>query len=268
MGAGVDRRDIHHTMVAATSRGARDSGSSRRIVWGLAAASAFLSVYASWLAFRWIPASQPLVGDLAFVPVNGSAAWAAWMAARRCASSPRLAGFWRLISLALVAYLLADVVQTAYEVALKAKPYPSLADPLYLAFYPLVLAALLRLPTAKRTRSRLLQLGLDLATVALGGATVVWYLVLGPATVAADGSPLQTFFAIASPVGDMVLIVGLAAILLRRVPASSRRALQIMAVGLVAFVVADLAYGYISIHGTYTGGDPVDILWMFAIIIF
>ena len=42
-------------------------------------------------------------------------------------------------------------VQTYYEVVARAKPYPSLGDLGYLAFYPVALAALLRLPVARRS---------------------------------------------------------------------------------------------------------------------
>jgi len=41
-----------------------------------------------------------------------------------------------------------------------------------------------------------------------------------------------------------------------------------MVVGLLFFVAADLVYGYIQLHSTYQGGDPVDSLWMIAIALF
>ena len=63
----------------------------------------------------------------------------------------------------------------------------------------------------------------------------------------------------------MILLVGLGYVLLRRTAPSSARALQLMAAGLMFFVAADLTYGYIQLHSTYQGGDPVDSLWMIAI---
>jgi len=41
-----------------------------------------------------------------------------------------------------------------------------------------------------------------------------------------------------------------------------------MAAGLLFFVAADMVYGYIQLHSTYQGGDPVDSLWMVAIALF
>jgi diguanylate cyclase (GGDEF)-like protein len=63
----------------------------------------------------------------------------------------------------------------------------------------------------------------------------------------------------------MVLLVGLGSVLLRRPAESSVRALQFIAASLLFYVAADLVYGYITLHSTYHGGDPVDSLWMVAI---
>jgi hypothetical protein len=62
-------------------------------------------------------------------------------------------------------------------------------------------------------------------------------LVLGP-TAKAGGDPLQMVFSVAYPVGDMILIVGLASVHLRGVRERTRRALWLLAGGLVLFVVA------------------------------
>ena len=79
---------------------------------------------------------------------------------------------------------------------------------------------------------------------------------------------MQTAFSVAYPVGDMILLAGLASVLLRRSPASSARSLQFLAAGLVFFVIADLAYGYISLHSTYHGGDPVGTLYVISLGLF
>lgn len=230
---------------------------------------AYLLAYGCWQLFRVGGAGhQTLIGDLAFIPLNLGAALLAWGAARRCGERRRLRSAWRLIAVGLLSYLLADLVQTYYEVALSAKPYPSFADPLYVLFYPLAVVGLLRFPTARRSRAQHTQLIIDAATVAVGGAAAVWYVVLGPTAVSDTGSALQTFFSIAYPVGDLVLVVALASVLLRQTIPSSRQALYWLMGGVGFFIAADLVYGWIGFHGSYSGGDPVDSLWMVAIGVF
>jgi diguanylate cyclase (GGDEF)-like protein len=226
---------------------------------------ALLAVYASWQLFGWGPAGdRSLIGDVFFYPVSAAATVLAWRASRRCAGWPRLRRSWRLLALGAAAYLVGDVAQTVYEVAGR-KPYPSAADAFYVLFYPLVLGGLLSFPTVRRDAAERFRLGLDLAVVALAGAGTVVYVVLGPAATAAGQSQLQTAFSIAYPAGDMLLLVGLGSVLLRGSAPSAHRSLQLMALGLLFYVAADLIYGYMTLHAGYAGGDPVDSLWMIGI---
>jgi diguanylate cyclase len=226
-----------------------------------------LLVYLGWQLFRWPGGDRTLIGDLFFYPVGIAAIGAAVSASRRCAYRPRLRSAWRLLAFASLSYLMGDIAQTVYELV-GSKPYPSVADAFYLAFYPLTLWGLLRFPAGRGDVADHVRMGLDLAVVAIGGAAVVIYVVLGPTVVQGGADPLQTAFSIAYPVGDLVLLVGLGSVLLRRGVGSSARALQFMAAGLLFYVAADLVYGYITLHSTYHGGDPVDSLWMVAIALF
>ena len=131
-----------------------------------------------------------------------------------------------------------------------------------------MLWGLLRFPGGRRDRSARVRLMLDLAVVAIAGAMLVTYVVLGPTLRQVGPDALSNGVSIAYPVGDMILLVGLGSVLLRRTAVSSTRALQFMVAGLLFFVAADLVYGYIQLHSTYQGGDPVDSLWMIAIALF
>ena len=250
-------------------RAANASTSRVRFVATAVLSGIFLVIYASWQMTRWGGAShKTLIGDLFFIPVNVAAIVAALMAARRCRSRRRMRRSWQLLALALTFYLLGDVVQTYYEAVARAKPYPSLGDVGYLAFYPLALAALLRLPVARQRSRERLTLLLDCALVALSGAVPIWYLSLGPTIVAGDQGVVAMVVSLAYPIGDMVLLVGLAALLFRGAPTSMRGALNLVGVGLVGFVVTDVVYGWVTLHSGYAGGDLVDAGWMVALAFF
>src|ERR1039458_10728628 len=249
------------------SRGRRASGSYGRWVPIAAGMGALLLVYAGWQLFRWPDVDRTLLGDLFFYPVGVAASWAALSASRRCSDQPRLRTAWRLLALASILYLAGDIAQTIYEVQ-GPLPFPSVADALYLLFYPLMLWGLLRFPAGRRDRGAWVRLMLDLAVVAIAGAMVVTYVVLGPTPRQGGPNALADAVSIAYPVGDMILLVKLGSVLLRGTTISSARALQFMVEGLLFFVAADLVYGYIQLHSTYQGGDPVDSLWMIAIALF
>jgi two-component system cell cycle response regulator len=249
------------------SRWRSRAGSRGRWVPMAVGMGALLLVYAGWQLLRWPAVDRSLIGDVFFYPVGLAASWAAVGASRRCAGQPRLRSAWRLLAVAAIVYLAGDIAQTIYETQ-GPDPFPSFADALYLSFYPLMLWGLLRFPAGRRDRRAWVRLMLDLAVVAIGGAMVVTYVVLGPTLREGGADALTNGVSIAYPVGDMILLVGLGSVLLRRTAVSSARALQFMVVGLLFFVAADLVYGYIQLHSTYQGGDSVDSLWMIAIALF
>ncbi len=234
----------------------------------LAAAAAYFAFYLLWQVFDWGgDGAQSFIGNVAYWPVHAAGCWLSWRAARG-SSSRRVRRAWLLFGAALAASFAGGIAQFMYEVVFDASPYPSLADVGYLAFYPLVLAAMLCFPQAGASGALKARILIDCATVAIGGCAVVWFVVLGPTTLGLSGSVLQSVFTMAYPGGDLIVIVGLATVLLRRSLPSSESALHLVGLGALLFVVGDLIFGYVTLHGSYTGGDGVDAVWMLAHLMF
>jgi two-component system cell cycle response regulator len=227
----------------------------------------YLLVYVSWLIWGWIPCNQDLVGHVILLPINAAAAVLAWQASRNVQRRHRLALAWRLIALGLFGQLAGAIASGVYSLFGQV-PYPSLADPLYLSFYPLMLAALLVLPHRRHSRSQNLRLGLDLATTALGAATVVWYALIAPTAHAGGQSTLQMAVSLAYPVGDVILIVGVASLLLRGVPDSTRRALWLVTAALCLFVIGDVLYAYVALHSVFADSDALNVTYELAFALF
>jgi signal transduction histidine kinase len=245
-----------------------DAGVDGGFCRAAAALAALVLVYASWQLFAWIPGDRQTVGDVLLLPFDVVALAAAWGAGRRCVQAPRLRLFWRLLALALLAETLGDVVEVVYDVGSGGSPYPSLADPFYLAFYPLLLFALWRVPVPPVSRARFVRIVLDGATLVLGGGAVVWYFVLGPTALDGGEGALSMGVSLAFPVGDLFLLAGLAAVLLRQGPAVLRVPLALIAVALLLGVVADVFYSYGQLHGTYASGDGVDTVYVLEFVAF
>jgi diguanylate cyclase (GGDEF)-like protein len=234
----------------------------------LAAASTMLVLYGLWQVFRWGGhRHQALIGDLAFVPVNGAAALCAWRVSLRKDLGRPTCRAWRLLSVALWLFLLGDMLQLVYEVVLHKRPYPTWADAAYLSFYVVAFAGLLAFPSRRRSRSERFRLLLDMGTVFVGGATLIWYVALGPAVASAHGFDLPDLVTFAYPVGDLLLLFGVLSLLWRGAPRLSVASLRIFATGLLVFIAADVTYDYITVNSSYLGGDPVDTLWILALTI-
>ena len=224
-----------------------------------------LTIWVAWeLAGR--PGDTKIIGDLFFYPVGIVASLTAGQAGRRCAAQSRLRSAWYLLGVAAAVYLAGDITQTIYE-ANEPLPFPSLSDAFYLAFYVFALVGLLRFTAQTSSRGERIRLGLDLGIVAIGGSAIVIDLVLGPTIVASTPDVLSSVVSIAYPVGDLVLMVALGTVLLRRPTPSTEVPLRLLAVGLAFFIAADLIYGYTQLTSSYSGGDWVDGLWIAAIAI-
>jgi diguanylate cyclase (GGDEF)-like protein len=234
----------------------------------LAVAVTVMVAYGLWQVFRWGGRGhQALIGDLAFVPVNGAAALLAWRASRRADLGRNACRTWRLLAVALILYLAGNLLQLVYEVGLHRRSYPTWADAAYLSFYPAAFCGLISFPDRQSAKERL-RLLLDTGMVFTGGAMLTWYVALGPAIATAGGHfGLFNLVTYAYPVGDLLLLFGTLAVLLRGPPQSSVLALRIFAAGILAFSAADVIYDHITTSSAYRGGEPVDTLWILALII-
>ena len=136
---------------------------------------------------------------------------------------------------------------------------PSVADPLYLAFYPLVYAGIVllmrerlkRVPTAFRLDA--LICGLTLGAVAAAIAT-------GPINAALQGEPATVLVGLAYPVGDLLLLALTAGML----PILGWRAelrWGLLVAGFMAYAVADTVYLFQTSADTYLEGTWIDAFW-------
>jgi len=235
--------------------------------WGpLAVAVALLTAYVLWQVFRWGGHQhQELIGDLAFFPVNGVAALLAWRASRRAEMGHNACRAWRLLAIALLLYMIGNLLQLVYESVLHERSYPTWTDAAYLSFYPFAFLGLITFRGRRRSGPERLRLLLDTAIVFTGGAMLIWWMALGPA-IATGGRDFDLFNLVsyAYPVGDLLLLFGALTVLLRGAPSASVPALRIFALGIVAYIVGDVIYDHLTAYSAYYGGDPVDTFWIVA----
>jgi len=148
------------------------------------------------------------------------------------------------------------------------RPAISLADVMYLSYYPLLLWGILRFPTARRSRREVLKLWLDVGTVVVTGTAVIWYVVLEPAVQSGTTTPATLIISAIYPVGDLVLVFASMAVLLYQPSVTSRRALSLLVLAGLGFFCSDLVLGYRVVHtGIYDVGSWTDFGWQGAMLL-
>ncbi|MBI4941797.1 MAG: EAL domain-containing protein [Actinobacteria bacterium] len=114
---------------------------------------------------------------------------------------------WWLMAAGMALWVAGDAVYSWYEDIARVAPFPSAADYLYLAAYPLLGGGLARLAWQRR-HGRDLAASVDAAIVTLACGLVSWVVLAGP--VARSGTTgAERFFGVAYPATDIVLLAAL-----------------------------------------------------------
>jgi diguanylate cyclase (GGDEF)-like protein/PAS domain S-box-containing protein len=156
---------------------------------------------------------------------------------------------WLLVSAGLFAVLLGSLASVAYGAFLGYVPSPSLADVFFLAFYPLLVAGLLRFPKAVATRAEAVGFALDAVAVLFGAGMIVAYALIVPTFESAQGSLPSLIVSAAFPLGDVLLVFGLVSLVVRRRSLPRDASMGALAGALLLLLVSDLIYSYQAIDG-------------------
>jgi diguanylate cyclase (GGDEF)-like protein len=214
------------------------TGQRRRSLALGGAVAAVALLWAAWKLTGVAHARRGTAGTLFFVPADVVVIVAALGAAARCAPEHAERAAWRLLAGAFAFQLAGTIAQAAYE-SQGTLRFPSVVDACYLAFYALLLAGLLRFPAGRRTGAAQLRFGLDMAIVAVCGALAV-VGVIGHRLSQLGADPLRDVVLLAYPVGDVLLLGAIGAILLRRTNIASAVVLRLLGAGAACFVACKL----------------------------
>jgi diguanylate cyclase (GGDEF)-like protein len=170
---------------------------------------------------------------------------------------------WALLGAGIVSWGLGLVVFDFWIVDLGDPPYPSLADGLWLAFYPLVFAGLVLLRTAGARRPGV-AVWLDGLTAALAVAALMVSFVYRD-IVATTGAPVAAVATnLAYPAGDLLLLALVAGACVIDGRRLTRRG-AVMAGGLALMVAADAIWTWQVADGGYVHGRILDTCWPAAL---
>ncbi len=173
---------------------------------------------------------------------------------------------WWLVSAALLAYAIARTAWTVddYLVYHTQIPFPSFPDFLFALQYPLFFLAILLIPRTHLAGPRLLTI-LDSVLFLGAAAALTWYFLLEPIFGQSRLSPLARAVGLAYPLGDLLILFGLTAVLLRpshyRV---HRLVMGIMIAAVACLIVGDSTAVALVLHPNHVfrRGAVPDLFWL------
>ncbi|WP_407688824.1 diguanylate cyclase domain-containing protein [Mycobacterium sp. HUMS_1102779] len=163
---------------------------------------------------------------------------------------------WALIAAGMAISAVGDVVYAAW---VPDGQSPSVADPEYLAFYPLVYAGLLLLMRARLERVPVV-IRLDSVTCGLAMAAVAAALLAGPVHTAALRQPSTVLVGLLYPWSDLLLLA-LATSMLPILGSSKALRWSLLVGGFVLFAAADTVYLFETSARAYRVGTALDACW-------
>jgi diguanylate cyclase (GGDEF)-like protein/PAS domain S-box-containing protein len=189
--------------------------------------------------------------------IGGSAVLALILGAKINSAARRLP--WYLFAVGQALFVIGDALAYNYErIFGSALPFPSIADPFYLAFYPLLVAGMLLL-IRERSEARDRAGLIDALIVTVAAGTVSWIYLMAPYAHDHTLTLLTKLTSIAYPMMD-ILVLG---VLLRLAVGSTRRsrAFWLLVSGTAILLATDAIYGWKLLHGGYNTGGVLDVGW-------
>jgi PAS domain S-box-containing protein len=161
---------------------------------------------------------------------------------------------WVLFIVAQVLFVTGDFFYYTYDLQ-----FPSLADVLYIAYYPLQCAGLLLL-IRSRTPGKDSASLLDALIITVGFGLLSWVYLIEPYTRHVNESQLSRLVSMAYPAMDVLLLAVAARLVMGT--GTRPRAFHLMAASIVCLILTDVVYGAIELGGSYSVGSWLDAGWM------
>ena len=249
-------------MMPSTSVRAFDEAQTRRprlIVAGVAIA--YAAAYLLWLRFGDAGGRvHDLVSEAVFLPLNAALSVVFLLAARRDDTRAPMRRALRYLAASSATIVAGNVVTLDAVVRHGVVSPGSVADLFFLASYPLTLAAYLSIPVGQQRMNRW-KLLCDAGMVLSGAGVALWFFVLRPMAGSA-ASPGAIAMALLYPLADLLVLVGITTIVLRRPLDDHRGAILWLGVSSALAVIADLAFNLIVLAGGKRSMVLTDVLYL------
>jgi diguanylate cyclase (GGDEF)-like protein len=162
------------------------------------------------------------------------------------------------LALGWACFAAGDLLFAFYDVILDASPFPSPADGLYLAGYPLLAAGLASLTRRRQPGGDRIAL-IDAGIVTVAATVIGWIYLIQPYAADSSLSGFEKFFSIAYPAGDLLCLAVLARLIIgwgrvRAVPP----ALMALTSAFAIMLLADIAFSTGFLSDFYTSGGFID----------
>ena len=170
---------------------------------------------------------------------------------------------WWLLAAALLVYSIGNLLNSVYWYYGR-DPFPSVGDVFFLAFYPLLFAAVLTIVRAGAVRVAWGRLMLDATILMLGFGAFFWFFVIRPAATAdAEVDVIKYVLTHAYIAMNCVMVLAFGLLLMNAGSSSiARRTLVLLTIGFSLMFLADIVWAMSKVTGEYLPGGLSDAIYL------
>lgn len=138
-------------------------------------------------------------------------------------------------------------------------PFPSIADILYLSFYPIFGLGLLIIPVKRKTEK--LKAIFDFCIISASLATIIWIFILKPIIIS-GGRLTEVLISVTYVFGDFIILFILVDLIINKIGSLKSCSINVFIAGIIVLLLSDLLFAYGDLHGFYYSGCPIDLGWI------
>lgn len=174
-------------------------------------------------------------------------------------------GAWYLMAVGQLLFVVGDVLSSVYETVLEVDTFPSYADLVYLAGYPVFAAGLVRL-IQLRSPGRDTAGLIDAATIATSAGVASWVFLITPYASDLELPLIDRLVSVAYPAADLLLL----ALTVRLIVGGGVRPLPfyLLVASFAGLLAADTAHTGLVLLDIYHTGHVVDAGWLLGYALF
>lgn len=172
---------------------------------------------------------------------------------------------WALITLSIVVTIIGNIIWIVLPAGFNQSP--SVADILYLAYYPLILIGILYLPVKKTNEIRRYQVLLDTGILIISAALILWIVLIGPIIQNNPVNSINMIIYISYLLLDIFLLFTLIYLFFNWFGKVKKVPLALLTFSAVILVFTNLIFIYQFLFGFYKLGGLLDAGWLISYIL-
>ena len=168
---------------------------------------------------------------------------------------------WTLIALSQLVTILGNVLWTLIYTELNKSPFPSIADILYLSYYPLLILGILFLPVSRIQETKKYQILLDTGIMILSAGLAFWAILI-PILESHNADAFSMFIYLSYILMDIFILFILFYLLFDWFGQVKKAPLILLALSVTVLVITSATYIYQFLYTVYIPSNLLDLGWL------